>query len=130
MEGHSRVVALAVLNRTPKRLDVETDLIGGGLKAGLAFGYRSEQDFYVLMLVEGGEAWIVHRDGDEWERVLTRRVSVDATRNSVALARDGKNVTLFVNGKELHTMEAPGRVGLACENCRVRFYIKRPTEEP
>ena len=123
IEGHSRVVGVCVLKETPGRLEAEMELVDGKLKAGLVFGYRSPQDFYMLQVFSHGWVWIVRRVNDRWETLASEAVPKAQGRNVVALSRDKSRVTLSVNGREVRTLEAPGQVGLNVDGCRVRFRV-------
>ncbi len=124
IEGHSRVVGGCVLKETPRRLEAEMELLEGRLKAGLVFGYRSPQDFYMLQVFSHGWVWIVRRVDDQWETLVSEAVPKPQRRNVVALSRDENRVTLSVNGQEVRTLEAPGRIGLNVDACRVWFDVQ------
>jgi hypothetical protein len=124
IEGDSRVVGVCVLKETPRRLKAEMELVEGRLKAGLVFGYRSPQDFYMLQVFSHGWVWIVRRVDDRWDTLVSEAVPKAKDRNVAALWRDETRVTLSVNGREVRTLEAPGQVGLNVDACRVRFRVE------
>jgi uncharacterized protein DUF1570 len=124
IEGHSRVVGVSVLKETSGRLEAEMELVDGRLKAGLVFGYRSPQDFYMLQVFSHGWVRIVRRVDDQWETLVSEAIPRAKHRNVVALSRDKSRVTLSVNRQEVRTLEAPGQVGLNVDGCRVRFRVE------
>jgi hypothetical protein len=121
IEGDSRVVGITVLKDTPDRLEAAMELVEGNLKAGLVFGYRSPDDFHLLEVLPGGRAWIVHRSNGGWTTLVSDTLPLAEGRPVVALRRQHERVALLVNGREFHTLEAPGQVGLSVDGCRVRF---------
>ena len=128
IEGHSRVVGVSVLKETPGRLEAEMELVDGKLKAGLVFGYRSPQDFYMLQVFSHGRVRIVRRADDQWETLVSQAVPKAKGHNLVALSRDENRVTLSVNGQEVRALEAPGQIGLNVDGCRVRFRVEAVDE--
>ena len=124
IQGHSRMVGVAVLKDTPRRLEAEMELVDGNLKAGLVFGYRSPQDFHMLQVFSPGRVRIVRRVDDQWETLVSQAVPKAQGRNVVALSRDKNRVTLSVNRRDIRTLQAPGQIGLNVDGCRVRFRVE------
>ena len=124
IEGHSHVVGICLLKKTPRRLQAEIELVDGKLRAGLVFGYRSPQDFYMLQVFSHGWVRIVRRMDDQWQTLVSQAVPKPNVRNLVALSRHESRLTLSVNGRKLRTLEAPGQIGLNVDDCRVRFRVK------
>ena len=131
IEGHSSVVGMALLKRTPDRLVAELEPVDGPLKAGLAFGFRSKEDFYLLEVMSAGpgsavpaQASIVRRIDGAWKSVISRRLASSSSLPLVALVRSGDQVTLSVDHQTITTLTAAGRVGLAVDGCKVRFRVK------
>ncbi|HZK80340.1 MAG TPA: hypothetical protein VFC46_04715, partial [Humisphaera sp.] len=61
LEGKSQSSALAVLKQTPRSLNAVVDPKTATGKAGLIFGFESDQSFSVWQLRGPGEVRLVHR---------------------------------------------------------------------
>ena len=89
-----------MLKTTPASLTVELEPVEGFLRAGLVFGYNSANEMHLFQAV-----------GDRRFRAISRR---------------GGRVVLKANGAEVMTLDAPGRIGLNVDNCKVRFRVRPP----
>ncbi len=123
IEGASPTNALAVLKEAPDRLEAEIE--GTHVWAGVAFGVRSVDDFWLVQAGVDGRARVVRRTGGRWRVEKTTRGEATGPRN-VAVARSGDRVEAFVDGVSLGTFDAPGDVGLNVDAGRARFKVSGP----
>ena len=123
LEGESQTNGLLLRKGEPRSLAVDLHPQDGSWKAGLVFGYRSAEEFFLFQAVGSREVRVVERARGEWKVRLTRpversegpwRLSAEAERGSVRL-RAGET--------EVASFEAPGELGLNVEGCRIRFRV-------
>ncbi len=122
IEGVSGTNALALMKERPPSLRAEIDGLGPHMWAGVAFGYRSIDEFWLVQAAADGTARVVQRTGGRWKI----QAQIDAPADgapSVEVACDGDLVTTTVNGENLGTFEAPGDIGLNVDSGRVRFRV-------
>jgi len=125
IEGRSGVTGLAVLKEVPELLEAEMELIGGNLRAGLTFNYMSPQEFSMVQVFSNRTAWLIDRVGGQWQNVRKIPVAPPDGRNVVAAChKDGKFI-FSVNGKEIHSAESAGLLGLNVDSCHVHFRVKQ-----
>ncbi len=134
IEGRSATNALAVLKQTPARLTVDVEPVGDKLKAGLAFAYRSPEDFHLFQVVEGGRYRVLRRKGTVWVLLSHGRVPAPTTTATTRPAQtveltvvagdDG--ATLFANGRQVERVAVTGQVGLNVDACIARFRVLEP----
>jgi hypothetical protein len=124
LEGSDpKVNALAVLKQTPERFAFEMERVQGTGPCGLVFGFRSDQDFYLLQYVNDKEARRLRfKDGKWVERKTFALPPRSGGLHQLAATVNDKQVALFVNGVRLETLPAPGQVGLNVDSCTARFY--------
>lgn len=124
LEGQSATTGLAVLKNTPPRLTAEMDLLRGPLRAGLVFGYRSPDDFFVIQMCPDQKARIVRRADGRWQGLESYPAPpAPGGRNTLSVACSADGVILTVNGLEITRLPSQGQVGLNVDNCTVRFRI-------
>jgi hypothetical protein len=124
LEGKSQTNALAVLKETPAALSVELEPVKGAFKAGLVFGFQSAEDFYVCQLSADRSVRILRYQAGKWQRIKSAFKPAAKGRDVLTATLAGNQVTLSANGVAIATLEAPGQLGLNCDNCEVLF---RPT---
>ena len=125
IEGASEVNAMAVLKATPAAITARLEPLKDGVKAGLAFGYVSPQQFCLFQVV-GAEGYrIVRRADGRWTCLAQGRLPVSANRDGPVLSAriEGDLVRLAANGQEIKTIRAPGQVGLSVDGGRTLFDI-------
>lgn len=120
IEGASPTNALAALKEAPDRL--ETEIEGTFVWAGVAFGVKSVDDFWLVQAGVDGRARVVRRAGGNWRVEKTTSVEAKGPRR-VAVSVDGDRVEAFVDGVSLGTYEAPGDVGLNVDAGKARFRV-------
>jgi hypothetical protein len=133
IEGRSDTNALAVLKRTPASLSAEIEATGGWMKAGLAFGYRSEEDFHLFQAV-GGRWRVLRRKGTVWVHLRRGRLPAPPPggRHVLTVAPSKGAAALRANGREVASVavEAGGKVGLNVDGCTARFRVMASPAEP
>jgi hypothetical protein len=126
LEGFdAEVNALAVLKRPPPaRFAVELERVQGKGPFGLAFGIRSDKDFYLLQIVNQKEVRrLRYKDGKWVEMRYFKLPPRTGERHQLAAVVRGKQVELFANGVRLEALEVSGQVGLNVDSCTARFYL-------
>ncbi len=94
--GNAPVLALVDARPTWEPVEFEAVLrLPESGRAGIVFGYRSEDDYYRLDLEAGGALRIVRRDGERESVLVSRDVGVKTDRwMEVAIVREGSEVTV------------------------------------
>lgn len=110
IEGKSDVNGLAVLKKSPDRLEVE---IESDALAGLVFGYKSADEFTVFQRTAGGYRVVRRKDG-KWETLAT-----GDKKGKLAATRKGE---LFVDGEKIGSFDA-GDLGLNVDGGRALFKV-------
>ncbi len=135
LEGRSDATAVILLKRLPKELEADMELVDGELKAGVTFDYRHEEDYRLLQVLEGDNAWITRRYKGKWigpERFKIPSAGDDGLYR-IKIRQFDDTATLWVNGRELKTVDSDGRIGLNVDACCARFQVRwtpKPGTEP
>ncbi|KAF0245972.1 MAG: hypothetical protein FD180_1115 [Planctomycetota bacterium] len=122
LEGKAGVVSAAFFKEAPASFECEIELVSGDLKAGIAFNFRGNED-YCLFQVLGATARVVHREKGTWKRLALSEVP-QQEKPSVSLRREGGELVLSANGREVFRAASDGDVGLNVEGCCARFRVK------
>jgi hypothetical protein len=122
IQSESASSSMTILKETPKTLTVEVDPQAKG-GAGLVFGYRSVQDFYLFQIHSGHKVSVVRRQDGAWVTVSTDDLQPGKDRSVLSVSQDDKSTTLWANGKKVATIPAIGQVGLNAEGRGATFRI-------
>jgi hypothetical protein len=123
LQSDAETSSMTILKETPKILTVEVQPQTAIGAAGLVFGYRSVQDFYMLQLRPGNKVNVVRRQDGAWVRVSTGDLQPGKDRSVLSVSQDDKSTTLWANGKKVGTVPAVGQVGLTAEGSSAVFHI-------
>ena len=123
LQSESATSSMTILKETPKTLTVQVEPQGTGGAAGLVFGYRSVQDFYLLQVHHGNKVAIVRRQDGAWVEVSSDALQPGKEHSVLSVSQDDKSTTLWANGKKVATIPAVGQVGLNVESSRATFHI-------
>jgi hypothetical protein len=126
LQSEADTSSMTILKETPKTLTVEVEPQAAIGAAGLVFGYRSVQDFYMLQLRPGNKVNVVRRQDGAWVQVSTGDLQPGKDRSVLSVSQDDKSTTLWANGKKVGTIPAVGQVGLTAESSRALFHIVPP----
>lgn len=126
LEGSSRTNALVVLKETPSHLAVRIEPVEGAPLAGLVFGFKSADEFFLVQVVPGRKGRVVQRKGGQWRLLMSTDIPTLNTLDEVTISSTREGVSAAINGKTLGTFEALGQVGLSCDNCKVLFHVTSP----
>ena len=130
LEGRSATNAIALLKDTPATLTAEFEAPKDNCKAGLVFGYKGENDFYLLQVDAGGNAKIVRRRNGIWSFPPSKLLKIAGPRCSLSLTQDKTSTALTVDGAQLAEMPETGRVGLNVDGGQVLFTVKATPLSP
>jgi hypothetical protein len=112
-----------VLKTTPTHLTAALLPLRGPTAAGLAFGYKSADDFYLLQLRANRDVWILRRLDGGWQILASSHAEPVPGGDVVSLEIQGDEVTPSINGVAMDARTAPGLVGLNVESGAVDFRV-------
>jgi hypothetical protein len=120
LEGKAQVNAIALLKLGPSKLEVTIESREESAKAGVVFGYRSNEDFYLCQFVGSGQLRVTRRREGRWEVLHS---SDSSTGSTISLSQTDSQVLLSVNGVEIAWYDIIGEVGLNVEGGRALFRV-------
>jgi hypothetical protein len=125
IEGHSESIALCLVKRVPRRFEAEIQHVVGELKSGIAFGYQSPENLYVLQIRSDRHVHLLQREAGIWHRLSKTPLAHSTGYPTLRIDQlDQQRVALYANNKEVQRLSASGRVGLTVDGCRARFRVK------
>lgn len=124
MESDSSSVALTVMKTVCPTLTVELQSLSRGGTAGLVFGYRSPEDFYMFQVQSTSQVAVYHRQNGSWNKLLTKDYKPSDGLNVLSMAQDEKSTYLRINGQEMGDISVIGRMGLNSNGCRASFKVR------
>lgn len=119
LESESPTMSITILKQTPGRLSVRVEPQGPGEAAGLVFGYRSPDDFYLFQALPGGLVRVLRRREGAWAALGAPVPVKDSSVLSVAPEAAG--TALWAGGTRVALVDAVGQVGLNVQNGRALF---------
>lgn len=122
LEGEAASFGLAA-RAGLEEAEVELDA-AAGTKAGIAFGVKSKEEYCYAFFSGEGAVTVRKRSGQVWSTIATGEAPASA-RPTFSVKRDGEQLVLAVNGKEIGRFEAGGEAGIFIEGGTARFRVIR-----
>ncbi len=119
-------VAISLLKQTPKTLTVEIEPQADRVMAGLTFGHRSKEDYWIMQVQFDGSLRLIEMKSGKWQQQIA--LKAPARKGPLTFSVTQKNDASIVsaNGVELRTVQATGQVGLNIQFGKARFRIIEP----